>query len=304
MRMADFPLNLFLVIALSLTSFSFPQAQTESEQTETFSEELSPEERHKYEEIRKANREKAEKEREEQRKIEREEKEQAKTPEERKKDEDRAYYNSLVERDVNGKRGLYTKEGKELIPPIYDHIRARPDLVVEVREGHFWGLLDMNNEWIIPKENYTLQRRTSRHYSISPEGAEGGGVVDVEGQVILENKYSKIHFNKKAKFIYAQLSRGIQYGIYDFDGHLVAEHKYAKLKQSTTGYTYATNAEGKVALINMEGKEISEFKFDDILIDEKEGDWIFEGLTGDYHTGVRETIHRTKKIDYRKRKKK
>lgn len=216
-------------------------------------------------------------------------------------EEKKAYYRTLEVKVVEGKQGLFTKQGEEIIPPLYDIVNARPDLVVEVQEGRMRGLLNLKNEWIIPMENYVLQRRTSRHYAVSPVNVDNGGILDVNGNVVMEHgKYSKFHFNKKAKFIYAQLARGGKFGIYDFDGKEIVAPKYKKLTQSTSGYTYATNFENRMGLIDMEAKEISEFGFDDIRIDEEGDDWIFKGYNGDAH----EIIHRTKKVDYRKKSRK
>ena len=137
----------------------------------------------------------------------------------------------------------WVKSGTEIyskfIPEINDYI--------DLPEGGLWGLINKDNDEIVPPKYYYLQ---DFYCDYSVYGVEVGKVRDIEGNLIPYLKFGIVKYN-------GEETTGEIY-----DSISLINNVASKAFKSEDG---KAQRKGKCALVTNEGQELTEFIYDDIL---------------------------------------
>ena len=165
--------------------------------------------------------------------------------------------NNYYKVDRFGKCGLCNKDGKEIVPPLYDDIDIRiwdrKDKGTEkiiVKEGIMEGALDSNGRLVVPFE-YTDVRPERRTGNFEVSLFNKKGIIDSFGRIIVPPLYTIIsrlpeeHGNYKELY---RVSDGNTRGLYTTDG---------KMLFPTGLFSIVTIDKGQVGTMTKEGLYIS-----------------------------------------------
>ena len=219
------------------------------------------------------------------------------------------YEENVLKVQKNNKWGLIDLNGKELLKPEYDSIITlkgiKNSLVVE-KDG-LLGLV--NNKGIkILDPNYIEIQKFGDDYKngyITINQDNKYGIVNISGNIILENKYEKIdniysekYFvireNGKQKLIdkesniiltdgYDEIiqianqgvvfTKNSKYGLMDFEANTIIDAEYDKLEEINTDI-FAATKDGKVGAIDKDKNEKIPFTYINVTYNKKAGVYI------------------------------
>lgn len=171
---------------------------------------------------------------------------------------------SFFERDFvalrqNGKWGLFTNKGKEIVYFIYDHIDASDCISSRIRVYDWqrgWGFIDPNGDEIIPPQ-YAYVSPMNEGFAYFEED-DKIGFIDSLGKVIVKPKYIYAGYFKEGR---ASVGDETHQGIIDTQGNvLLWTKKYRDISYFEDGLALASKE--KYGFIDSSGKEIIPMKFD------------------------------------------
>lgn len=147
------------------------------------------------------------------------------------KDNNLWYESGVLKVKKDGKYGLISFSGDEILKPEYTEITA---------------LKGIKNSLIINKDNKL-------------------GLCDNNGTVIIEPLYKEIRkIGEDYKNGYIVITDDNKYGLIDFDKKTILEAKYEEIKPIICKDTYVVKDEGKLKVINNKAETLVENKFDDV----------------------------------------
>ena len=179
---------------------------------------------------------------------------------------ERSYYNSYLWLTKDDKTGFMDTTGQIVLPLEYEGLRQKRNqdntYITFARKDGKLGVLDENFQIIIPHKYYDLERTTEFFYRASVE-PKIWGVLNTQGEVVLDFVHNRIHFNGNSKLIMAK-KPGENYSIYNERGEVLVAQKYYRVKIDRNYVAVQKEQDGKYALINTTGKEITDFIYDHI----------------------------------------
>lgn len=193
---------------------------------------------------------------------------------------------------VNGKNGIYSLEGEEIIPPLYEEVRwensyyrvsqndktgyysKSGDMIfppiypfAELIRGNSFRVQNVNKKWgVISKDGNIIANVI--YDEIVPIGRnlfkirinQKWGIIRNDGKLILDIQYEDIEDgNEKAVLV----KNNNQWGLFIADNCKIIQPHYESIKP-VPGYRYAYLQNGKWGAIDADGNELLPAKFDDI----------------------------------------
>jgi len=171
-----------------------------------------------------------------------------------------------------GKCGMYDKNGKQILPEIYDSITSVDGNVFIIKADGFYGMTDKNGKNIAPiiyKEiNSFIDKNFSSTHVLVVYG-DKVGVLGVDGKQILPTQYDAVwtegNFFKVEKK--GANNSGRVYGIYSKTGEEIVPVICKSVNKifTTNGQVYElTTINGKKGIMSLDGKIIVPAQFDSV----------------------------------------
>ena len=221
------------------------------------------------------------------------------------------YEKDILKIEKDGKYGILSIDGKEIIAPQYDSIETlkgiKDSLIVE-KDGKY-GLINNSGVTIIDakyNEISNLGKDNTEGY-ITKDEKNKYGVISYTGAQILENKYEKIDkiygenyfvieedgkqklIDKNGDTIISKgfdkikqiASSGIifqkdkKYGVMGYDGKIIIEAKYNDLKEINKDI-YTAEKNKKYGIIDINDKQKIPFEYESIYYDKDSGIYVAE----------------------------
>lgn len=196
--------------------------------------------------------------------------------------------------NANYQEGTYmTKavndKGKEIIKG-YDKVEALVNYdekqnilyqsnILKVQKNGKYGLCDFSGKEVLSceYENIETLKGIENSLLITKEGKYG--LCDNLGNIVIEPNYKKIDkIENNYKNGYIVVDENDKYGIIGFDKSKVLECTYEEVKGVYSPNLFVVKKDGKLIIIDKEGKTLLENNFDDIL--EIKGDYIIAKKEG------------------------
>ena len=232
------------------------------------------------------------------------------------------YEEDVFKFQKDGKYGLLSIDGKEILSPEYDEIETLKGLknsILVKKDGNF-GLVNTSGATIINPEFTKIEKFDDdyKHGYITVDKNKKYGLVSYAGTKILDNKYEKIlkiygenyfAIEEKGKQIvldsngekvleggYDKITQinsdGIvyqkdkNYGFMDYDGKIKMNAEYKALKEINTGLLKAKK-DDKFGIIDLNGKVKVKYNYKDIYYDENAGFYVAE--KDEYNSDILDT---------------
>ena len=175
----------------------------------------------------------------------------------------------------NGQYGL-CKNSKNVVPYEYTQIEYDNDHnILIVQRNKKYGAIDLKGNTIIEVENTLLEPKGEYLYA---QSGDNRSVYDVQGNK-LDVSYNKTVYktdNTDYK-IFTLLNNDVTYyGIMDNSGNTLTKEQYSYIEYAYNGYFIAKDINGKLGVINSNGKVIAPFKYN--LVQKIEGKNIIQTL--------------------------
>lgn len=184
----------------------------------------------------------------------------------------------------NGRYGIY-KNGKEVIKPEYQSISYDENSgLLMVEKNKKYGMLDLDGKEIIPIENTKMETRGIYIYA---ELGNENKVYDKTGNTVNIGFNKSIYETENETFrITTSVNNDITYyGITKKDGTELVPEKYRYIEYAYENFFIAKNDDGKLGIIDENGNEIVELKYD--LVQKIKGKNMIQTLTvGTYITEI------------------
>ncbi len=161
--------------------------------------------------------------------------------------------------ECNGKFGLQDKNGKEVIPCIYENIWIEKEYIKLESNGKF-GIRDADYEWKLLCE-YDSIENWNEFFEVSH--CQKYGVLDKDFNIIIPLIYEEV--NVYEKYVIAKLDG--KYGVLDYNQHIITPLIYDELESSYVENFFITNLGGKKGIIrneNTNSEVIFPPEYDDI----------------------------------------
>ncbi len=204
---------------------------------------------------------------------------------------------------LNGKKGRVSHTGSVITPIQYDGLMLINSQYIAVNKGDKYGLIDHNNNEILPIIYNKIAESAYEKYIIVYNRQDGYGVVNSAGTVILPCKYNKIEEwgvteglfivqlgssyglidsvnNLLLPFVYDDIKllggcnsinyykvkRGDFYGVVDVHDKLITDHKYSDVLLLHNGIMSVKDTNSnKWGCQNLAGKQLIPFIYDNIV---------------------------------------
>jgi WG containing repeat len=179
----------------------------------------------------------------------------------------RKMHNGLVDVEKNGKVGVVTKTGVEIIPfqynkesySITDNCEVQPNNTIAVRQDNKYWCVNLKGEKILPGPYDYLEYQNNNIYRVKQNGKYG--LVDVSGKIIVPAEYNELYFylpnlvtvKKDTKWGLINTEGKIllpsAYDAIYSDGYLIAEGKKVQLFDVVKAGNYGVvDNQGKTVL--------------------------------------------------------
>lgn len=165
----------------------------------------------------------------------------------------------------NGKAGLYTYDGKEIIAPTeYDDMLVYNDGLCAVAKGSLWGIVGLDGNVIMPCKYQEINLYQSDEHIVVTNAHGKDGLTDRAGNVICEPTYDCIGRCVEGMFAVRQNGKT---GFINKDGKLVVPAIYDTYKEFHNGCAPVAR-NGKWTLVDTQGKELLPAVYDSIDIED------------------------------------
>ena len=178
----------------------------------------------------------------------------------------------LFERE--GKQGLKDNEGNILIAAHYDELGWSKGAfevfsnVVGYRQGNQWGIISLQNKIITSHRFSQLYPGTKNMLIAGIQDPASHrhllGVVTIEGKEVLPFMYASVELTDLRAIVSGRQGRKYVYGVVDFDNKTVIPSQYKDISSLGSLRFAVKNDEGKTAIFNDKGKQVSGFELDSI----------------------------------------
>lgn len=173
-----------------------------------------------------------------------------------------------VDEEISYKFGLYDKYNKkEVIPVVYDSLLYLKDDRIVVQNDEGGGILDINQDIILPFNYYNLQYINDSFIIASDKGFKYG-VININDDIVVPFEYDEIHIVSDS-MNYLQITKNNKSGLFDRNkAEFVIPIEYESLKYIDERYLenelVVAKKDGKAGIIDMQNKEIVPFVYDRI----------------------------------------
>jgi hypothetical protein len=191
---------------------------------------------------------------------------------------------------LNDKKGMIDNNEKIIIPFIYDDLSINDNATIVAAKGNKIGLLDSSGKELI-SFNYEMIKPDSRFYKVKSGGV--WGVSDYDGKNIIPPQYDniKVEIAKRNEGpIYFVQNKSL-WGAVDSTGASMIPIEYGNIELlfiNDSKYQFKVARDGLYGVIDKEGKQIIECKYDDITR-MKEGFKYQYKLTSNHLSGIADT---------------
>ncbi|MDD4781120.1 MAG: WG repeat-containing protein [Tissierellia bacterium] len=184
------------------------------------------------------------------------------------------YFIVCNENDNGDERGLYHKYNKILIiPTIYSSLKYINDDRIIASKNNNYGLIDINQNEIIPFE-YNYMDYISDNFIVASNEDGKYGVINIDNEILLSFEYDEIS-NVYESDDYFRISKNNKFGLVNVnDIKIVIPFEYDNIEYSGNELVIARN-NNKSGLINMNNKVVIPFTYDYISYN-KEGFIVFK----------------------------
>ncbi len=162
--------------------------------------------------------------------------------------------------------GAIDTEGKLIVPANNDYIIQRNSFL-EAKKN---GASQVYNRFgtALPLEEYTEFKGNDYsqhpfHHYLRVKKDDKWGMVDVNGKVLLEPKYTELYINKD-KYVY--LKDGHKNGIALYSGEIILDPIYSGIRQDEYHPLFVFSMDQKRGLCNFEGKQLLPLEYNEIRI--------------------------------------
>lgn len=161
------------------------------------------------------------------------------------------YENGYIVQDEKGKYGVISCNKKQVVETKYDDIKAiygNGNYYV-VKENGKWKIIDTEGESYLAGKFDDI-KSIENDYAVIKKGGKYGIVSIVDETNAVETKYQDITFTVGTNYIFKLDNK---YGIMDISGNILVENKYSNLVyRETTNFYEATNSDYTSDLIDSE----------------------------------------------------
>lgn len=172
----------------------------------------------------------------------------------------------------NGKWGFINTGGEEVVPPQFEAVSIFSEGLAPVKKNGKWGYIDRFGNIAIKPQYEEVRLFADGIASFKKWGM--WGILNSDGKEIRQPQYYRVEYFENGGL--AVVSKGGLWGFVDYNGNEVTELKYKGWHYllSTRGTAIGIrNDEGKYALMDLTGREITKFEYDDFrnVSNENEG---------------------------------
>lgn len=187
----------------------------------------------------------------------------------------------------NGLLGIFSKDWKVLIEPMFEDIEMYNENIVIAKKGGKYGVTNMENKGILPFEYDVIEYRydESAHLRLAKNNKEG--IASLKGEIKVPLTYDEIGHFTLDKGLYMGAKQKGKWGYINQKRKFVipAVYEDAKLFEKIGGVPHAiVRKNGKWGVINAKNKVIIPFQYDDMRWEEFEKGalYVTEGEKGKY----------------------
>jgi len=165
------------------------------------------------------------------------------------------------------KWGIMTKDLEVVVEPKYSFIKRRFNKIFKVVLDDKWGALNSNFQEIIPTKYTSLELFHSLYFAATlDEERSLKGVIDTMGNQLLDFEYSKLN-RGGGNLIFAKKRLDRLFSVFNNKGVQISPPTYLAISGLNKDFSYAMikpSPEGKRALIDQNGKVITDYIYDRI----------------------------------------
>lgn len=186
----------------------------------------------------------------------------------------------LMKSTVSEKYGYADEQGKWAIAPQYDDAQPFYDGLACAKKDDLWGFVDHTGSYVIaPRFKFCAD--FSEGYAAVSEDGEHFGIIDTEGNYVLEPTYAQLGGCHDGLF-WAKESSGGEWGCIDASGNVVIDFQFnGSAWNFKNGYAMIKNSERLYGFIDTSGnitvpcmyERAKEFSADGYAAVEKDGLW-------------------------------
>ena len=137
--------------------------------------------------------------------------------------------------------------------------------VLKVEKDGFWGLIDLDSKELLPASFDKIETIKGIESSIIVEKDGKKGLYNSRGVKILDTNYTNIlSFGEDYKNGYITVDQDNKYGLVDFNGEQIIENKYEKIDEIYSDKYFVIEETGKQKLIDKSGTILISDGFDEI----------------------------------------
>lgn len=174
---------------------------------------------------------------------------------------------------LRGKYGFIDKEGKEVVPLIYDDIEDETKesgwyktcMFLAVKRNQKWGLIDSNHNIIAPCVYDKIENFYESQYMHWAKRDGKYGTIDQAGNIAIPFEYEDIqhYFFLEDKGSPIYVKKQGKYGYVDEKNNILIPFKYSTAKMFGSKNKFApVSINGKYGFINMVGEEVIPLQYD------------------------------------------
>lgn len=163
----------------------------------------------------------------------------------------------------DGKQGLMDLAGKEILPTQYDHIEPfdHHGRLAALKENQ-WTIYTKDSlmpDWVhVSGSDWDLERMIEL---IAIDRGEGQGLLNEDGKLV-----TALEFDEVQPFAggYAAVRKNEFWALVNYEGEVLTPFKYTKFEKAYTWDYFLAKIYGNYGIINNEGKELTEFNFQQV----------------------------------------
>lgn len=167
--------------------------------------------------------------------------------------------------DIDGNVGMIDSLGKLVIPIKYASLgNVKYNMAVFTDKNDKYGLLNLKGDTILPCKYTLLYPDGTGKYVLFRENTDSMGMMNLKGKVIFPNIYTYIRPTSKPEcFILCNAKN--QFGFFTPSKEILAL-EYESINTSSEGKYIVAKRNGKVAILDFEGKIIVPYDYDNISL--------------------------------------
>ena len=171
----------------------------------------------------------------------------------------------IVEKD--GKLGLMNSKGTKILDTVYSQIlpygNDYKNGYITVNDENKYGIVNLSGDIVLENKYQKIKNIYSEKYVVIEDGEEQ--LIDKQSNVILTEGYEEIKQIASSGIIFKKNNK---FGLMDFEGNIVIDATYDELEEINTD-VFKIKVDGKVGLIDKEKNEKVATVFTNIVYNKK-----------------------------------